>query len=1029
MYKYILLLIALVSQGVYSQTSTKYSGEYVNFYRAEELFAKEQYAAARIEFRNFVDQATNAADPMVQKALYYEGLSALELYNADAVKLLQAFNKKYPESIYRKDIYFKLAKHFFTKKEFKEVLSWMRLLGPDDFEKPEKQEYYFKLGYAHFQLRHLPEARSAFYEVKDDTSSIYRNSSLYYYSHIAFEEKLYTAALKGFLDLQSTSYAAVVPLYITQIQFLLGNYKEVTQYAPTIPDSLQLKNKKELDHIIGTSYYRINDFQSSIPYLESYQKLTEPTADDRYQLGYAYLRTKNFEKSVKEFGRLTSKKDSLAQLAFYHQAEGYAALKDKKSAQAAFERASEMNFNRTIQEDALYNFAVLSYELDINPYDEAVTALEAYIKNYPNSKRINEINQYLVNVYTSTNNYAKALASLDKIQNKDTKLKFAYQLVAFNQGVEYYQKGDYKQAIKSFDLVEKYPIDPTISGKGKFWKGDAYYRQNDMPNAIKFYKEFIGMQAAKAASLKQEAYYNIGYANLALANAKKDQGANQFIDQAIEAFRNYCQSNVTNQVKLADANMRAADCYYMIRDNENAIKFYKAAFDLKAGFEDQALFFMAKACGYADRDADEIAYYLQLFNSYPTSKYRLQTINEIALNYKVRSEYDNSIRYFNKLIEEFPNSVLVVNALVEIADIHFKQWQYAKAEAEYKQILETYGEDREICQKAARGLIDVYSLGMKQPDLANNVVIDYPCADFTLDEQEALFYNPGFSAYQDKNHLEAITSFKKYIEKFPQGKFNLDAKFYIADSYGKLGDSLNAVEYFKEIAALATNSYTEESSTFIANYYYGQENYTDAIPFFEQIEKISSKPGQINHAKQCLMVCHYSTSNWLNAVAYSKMVLDDKQITNEVRIYSNYILGMAQYMLENATDAIAAFTAVANSTTDEMSVESRFYIAELWYKQNDYVKADAEALLIIKNPNKYDYWIAKAVLLQSRIQLAQNDFVKAEQLVTKVINKYPHEGDGIMEEATALLEEINQLKNPKRVEETEVEDEVEINEN
>ena len=99
------LLFCICTFGVFSQTSEKYNSDYENFYRAEELFQKEQYAAARIEFRAFLDEYRVTNDPMYIKAAYYEGLSALELFNNDAVGLLESFLRQYPESIYHHEIF------------------------------------------------------------------------------------------------------------------------------------------------------------------------------------------------------------------------------------------------------------------------------------------------------------------------------------------------------------------------------------------------------------------------------------------------------------------------------------------------------------------------------------------------------------------------------------------------------------------------------------------------------------------------------------------------------------------------------------------------------------------------------------------------------------------------------------------------------------------------------------------------------------------------------------------------------------
>ncbi|MCX8486024.1 MAG: hypothetical protein ORN53_02395, partial [Crocinitomicaceae bacterium] len=108
----------------------------------------------------------------------------------------------------------------------------------------------------------------------------------------------------------------------------------------------------------------------------------------------------------------------------------------------------------TIQEDALYQFAVISFKVDINPYDESVRAFENYLARYPNTKRKSDVFQYLVNVYTTTSNYAKAIESLDKLPSMDAKLKRVYQTVAFNYGVELFQKNEYNDAMSAFKLVE-----------------------------------------------------------------------------------------------------------------------------------------------------------------------------------------------------------------------------------------------------------------------------------------------------------------------------------------------------------------------------------------------------------------------------------------------------------------------------------------------------------------------------------------------------------------------------------------------
>src|SRR5690554_4321394 len=136
------------------------------------------------------------------------------------------------------------------------------------------------------------------------------------------------------------------------------------------------------------------------------------------------------------FDRVSRTEDKLGQVSFYHIAQAYMYKEELNYARTAFKSASDLDFDPEVQEDALYNYAVLSYRLDYNPYNEAILAFELFLNEYPNSDRKEDVYSYLVNVYSSTKNYAEALKSLDRIPSLNIKLKTAYQVVSYNMGID-----------------------------------------------------------------------------------------------------------------------------------------------------------------------------------------------------------------------------------------------------------------------------------------------------------------------------------------------------------------------------------------------------------------------------------------------------------------------------------------------------------------------------------------------------------------------------------------------------------------
>ncbi len=1035
--KYILILLIAMCNTSFGQTSEKYNSDYAEFYRAEELFQKEQYGAARKTFRLFVDQFNQSNDPMQIKARYYEGLSALELYNNDALDLLTQFNYDYPESIYKKDIYFRLGKFYYYKKKYKEALAWFNKLSVQDIEEVDREEFYFKLGYSYFQEDKFNEARDAFYEVKGGTSQ-YAKPALYYYSHIAYKNEQYQVALDGFLALEDDEkFGTVVAYYIAQIYYLQGKYDLVTEYATRVKADGKIVNEKDLNHLIGDAYYQTGRYAEAVPYLEKYNRISNTTRDEDYRLGYAYYRSGQCDKAIRMFDRVKKVKDSLGQVAYYHIAECQLGADKKVSARSAFEEAAFIDASPIIQEDALYNFAILSYKLDINPYDEAVEAFEMYLERYPNSDRRDDVFQYLVNVYTSTNNYEKALKSLDKIPNKDIKLKMAYQLVAYNQGVDRFQKNNFDGAHESFEKVNKFPVDPMLTGKAAYWKADMHYRENEYDEAIAEFKRFRNLSSTLSPELKKEAQYTIGYCyvNKARILQKKINGVRsgtakeRAMDNAIkahelviEAFGNFIQLDPANRKKKADAYMRIGDASFLAIKNDNAVRNYQNAIDLNEGVDDQALFYMAKTLGYMGRNSEKVGKLLDVINNYPKSKYLQLSIFELAETYKSDERYEQAMTYYQRLVNDYPTSNKVMRAKINSAFIYGKLQQYSESEQAYKEVMNEFGADQKVCKDVANGLKDLYT-DMGDPDKIEALPILYPCFQLDPGEQENLYYIPAMTTYTDSSvsqrqrYQNAIPKFEKYLSKFPSGRYKEDVKYFLANCHYGLDNKAEAVRIYREVLQNpAANGNAELAALRVAKYLYNNADYEGVIPYYRRIESISGDPDNKFNARYGLMRSYFLIESWSNASTYASKVLNQGQLNGESKELGHYVRGISNYHLNNFNGAKSSLDWMITNITSERGAEARFALGELYYKRGDLNEALGEVDGLLKMRPAYNYWIAKGLILKTRVQMERNELVEAEQTLKSVREHYANQTDGVLDEANALWNELMQLKSqPKNI--------------
>ncbi len=1021
----IFIVFLLISSVTYSQATQKYTGDYEGFYRAEELFAKRQFSMAKMEFETFVGKVKTTADPFHVKSRYYIGVCALEMNSdVEAVRLFMQFNKDFPENIYKNQISFRLG-NFYFKNENKKAREWYSKVIPSELQTEQKDEFYFKYGYTFLLLKEPAKARSTFMNSKESKTD-FGYSSKYYYATLLFnEDKKSMVVFNEFQDLiVAGKFLDQAYNYQIQIKHQLPNFQECISLfsAPEKIKYLTVENR----FLIGDAHYQLKEYEQAIHYFEHFdsimrvQKTRNLDRNFNYSFGNTYYETGKLDKAISKFNFVLTTPDSLSQLTYYKIAtifkEQYEKTKEDKhliNARTAFEKASDMSFDVVVQEDALYNAAVLAFNVDDSPYYESVEIFEKFIKLFPNSERKNDIYQYLVEVYRQTNNFDLALTTIESIDKKDNRLKTMYQTIAFNYGVTLFQRNEFDNAISKFKLVDKYPMEMGLKSQSKFWMAESKLRHFEslpkkavkdslmLNESIEAFRNYLKDPSGSPTEMRHEAYYHLGYIYLKQHN----------LTESIEMFRVYAKSGTTEKKKLLDSYLRIGDSYYMTRKDEEAIKYYQDALDLKEGSEDLALYHMSKSNGFLEKNDKKIELLLNLINNYKQSKYMLSALYDLALAYKDdKGDYTNALNYFKKILTDYPKASFYLDCQIEVADIYYLKNDYAKAEGEYQRILDANLTNNAICLKAATGLKNVYT-AQSQTDKIAGLIDKYPCAQISTEEIENLYFEPADKAYEDSLFVAAIPKFETYLSKFPNGRYATEALYFLGDCYGRNANNPKKVELFKQLLAFPINTYSESAAAFVSLQAYNSGEYEQAMKYYIDLEKVSTKPTSLYAARLGIMRSSFLLQKYDTAAVYSKLILESGNLSNSVRVEAEYSKGISNFKMANYAEALPSLSWITKNTTTSWASEAQYVIAEVYYIQLDYAKSDAEVRLLLKMKPAYNFWIAKSLILQSRICIKQENLFQAEQTIESVLSHYPDKEDGIVDEATAVKQEIDTLKN------------------
>lgn len=989
----------LVCKSFLAQQTRVYTDNYKDYRDGLELYDKAMYSAAQEKFGKVIKLIDDSQDEIQISAEYLYAVCALELFHKDAQYLLSQFALNHPDSPKTKKIFFLLGNDFYRKKKFKKAIEWYEKVDKYDLTAEEKTEYFFKLGYSYFSKDKFAKAKQAFYEIKDEKESDYYAPTQYYYSHLSYVDENYQTALEGFRTIKDEAgFSTIVPYYISQILFKQQKYDEVIEYIPSVLSESGIKREAEIKGILGSSYFKLKEYNKALPFLKEYFKKTpKKSIDDYYQLGYSYYKTEDYKNAIKYLGRVAAKKTERAQVANFLLAECYVKTDKKQFAKTAFKRAYELGFDKKLNEDALFGYAKTTYELSYNPYDEATEIFHKFLTEYPSSTKKQQVYEYLLDVYTTTKNYEAALSSINRIPEKNYKIKEAHQKLSYNRATELFYKHDYKAAIKYYNDVNVYPVNTEITSKSKFWIAESNYKLKNYSEAIQGYNSFKSLPGAVNSPLANLIDYNIGYAYFEQKN----------YDKSITAFRNYIKSATDND-KKSDANLRLGDSYFLLKKDDEAVKYYQTAIDLNKGNVDYAIYQKSVSSGYRGDYEEKERLLNLLLTQYPKSNYATNTVFELANNYRVQNKNQQALKFYNQIIDNQEGTYQERKSRLEIGGIYLREKKYDEAEEALKALVRKYPKSQE--GEAAINELEKSYLAQNKiaqfPDLLASLGIKY-----SQSKLDSTLWYPANQAYLNADCNNAVAGLSAYLDKITEPRNYVTAHFYIAECKHVEKEYETALFHYNKVIE-KDEKHMVDALFHAANINYRLKNLEKANNYYVQLEKINTEELKIPVMNKGLMLTYYKLKDYTNAAKYAGIVLTNAQLSRSQKEEAYMIKANSNYELGNTIEAQGLYAKVVALSTDIDRAEAGYKLCEITFLDGQYKQAEAEIFAYLKQKPSYDYWLAKGYILLADTYVKLEDNFQAKATLQSVIDYYKGE-DEIKGIAKAKLEAIKAAEEAK----------------
>ena len=981
-----------------AQQTAVYTDELRPFNTATELYQQKKYGAALKQYNRFIDYAESnsraaAFHEQYLDALFYRAQSANELDQPQAEKYfldLVAYHESTPVT---RMANFYLGNIYYKQKKYDNAIAWFTKVSAADLSPDQLNEYRFQLGYCYFFKKKFDQAEALFQVVKEVKNKYYYPAN-YYYGYIAYTQGDYAAAQKSFDVVKDTRlYAPVIPYYTASIHYMQNRYQMAIDHAQKALQNDKLKYHDELKQLIGKSYFQLGQYDKALPYLKDYyDKVSKSNKADIYQVGYSQYKLGQYGDAVKSFTQLSSQRDSLGQSALFLLGDSYLKTKENKNARNAFLEASRIAADKTVQEDASFQYAKLSYELGYQ--DVATKATQDYLTNYPKSKKRDEALELLTNIFISTNNYRDAVTAIQSIENKTPALKIAYQRVAFGRALQLYNERQYAEALKLFEVSLNNPIDLTTQALSYYWKGESYYQLKKYMEANLNYFKFIeATRLVKDLPYNASAaagYYGIGYAYLGRNDYDK---ALQYFEQSRAALpqpKTKDERAYYDKV-FPDCMLRIGDCYFTQKNYSKASDAYTSVISAKQQGTDYALLQRGMIHGLTGNMSSKIADLTRLTNEFGTSVYQDDAMFEIGDTHLKNELYEDAILVFNRIVNDYPSSSFVKNAHLKLGLIYFNTKRMPNALESYRTVAKRYPNTPES-RDAIDGIREIY---LAQGD-ANGLVKELdaiPNAGVSMNEKDSLVYEAAQRRFSAGDCDGALQRFGDYINAYPNGAFIADARYYRATCLFQNKDYNNALADFEFIITRNDTRFLEKALLHAGRIELNLKHHDNALKHYTRLQQVADFKENKAEARRGIMLSAFELKQYEPSKKAANEILADGSAPVNEQNEATYLLGRMAMDQQQYAEAITYFTKVSKETKTELGAKSTYYIAEAYYKQNDLKNAESWAYKVINQTPTQDYWLAKSYLLIADIFMQQNDLFNAKATLQSLIENYKAKDD------------------------------------
>ncbi|MCK9595179.1 MAG: tetratricopeptide repeat protein [Candidatus Omnitrophica bacterium] len=561
-------------------------------------------------------------------------------------------------------------------------------------------------------------------------------------------------------------------------------------------------------------------------------------------------------------------------------------------------------------------------------YDVCLSLLERYLRNYPASSKVAQVNLLT--------------------------------------GRCYFHQNKFLEALKKFEEVFDLPGGKDIKDAVFYWIAEVNFRGNNFSRAASYYKMIIDGFPDSAYAVS--AYYSLGWCLF----------QEQKFREALESFKTV-EEKFPMHPQVQEATFKVIECLYNLKDYSGLKDKLKAHLknysrdNLKTAY---LYFYLAEAEYYLGNLNDAVDAYSRVVSA--TDDVKIQALSRLGMGwaYLKLKQYEQAEGSFKLIpadsLEKHSQDALSLGRAI----LYFDTGKFQESKETYARLIESTNDPVTLVQAYLGKADSLYSLGEYKGSAAAYLEASDKVSDGSIPAEmiDKLHYGLAWAYLKDGQFKEAITEFKKIVSLSEDKIIKISALCQIGDAYQDSGDYVKAqetydsilrdypdsfygdyVQYQLGLSMLKLSNYEGAVLSFLnfkrnfpsstllddASYalglaYFQKQDYNSSKEIFLKFQEGFPQSNLASQAMYLLGTSFYNLADFARAIEVFKNIIRIYGQDIELVQRCEYEIADSYSQMGNDKEAMSRFNSLRAKYPDSaLTPAIIWWLGEFYYRQND----------------------------------------------------------------------------------------------